>query len=107
MNIKKAKIDGGDSCKFCGKVVKLVAPSKLALHNPQYEQLLSCSFLPATDSGTRLFETFFEFCSVDKKNIVTVSHPFHSATLKEYVVPVVVRQVFYLSYKIIFWTSYF
>ena len=93
--IKKHKSSTDDSCEFCGKVVKLVAPAKIALPNPQYEQLLNCSFLPPTDSpsGTRLFDSFFKFCSADKKNVVLISRPFRSTTLKESGVPVVVRQV--------------
>ena len=93
--IKKLKSSADDSCEFCGKVVKLVAPAKDAVPNPQYEQLLNCSFLPATDtaSDTKLFDSFFKFCSVDKKNIVLISRPFCSTILKESGVPVVVRQV--------------
>ena len=90
--------------------VEKYSNSKLALPNPQYEQLLNCSFLPATDtaSGTGLFDLFFKFCSVDKKNSVLVSCPFRSATTKESGVPVVVRQVFYLSYNmIIIWDNFF
>ena len=77
--------------------MKLVAPAKVAVPNPQYEQLLNCSFLPATDtaSGTKLFDSFFKFCSVDKKNIVLISRPFRSTTLKDSGVPVVVRQVIF------------
>ena len=93
---KKQKTSGCDFCEFCGKVVKLIAPAKLAVPNPQYEQLLNCSFLPVTDTalGTKLFDSFFKFCSVDKKNIVLVSCPFRSTTIKESGVPVVARQVF-------------
>jgi len=99
--IKKLKSSTDDSCEFCGKLVKLVAPAKIALPNPQYEQLLNCSFLPPTDSpsGTRLFDSFFKFCSADKKNVVLISRPFRSTTLKESGVPVVVRQLGYLQRK--------
>ena len=67
MQLKKVIRNGAVSCDFCGKVLKLVAPSRIAMPNPQYEQLLNCSFLSATEtaSGTRLFDTFLKVCSVN------------------------------------------
>ena len=85
------------AARSLGALPKLCNPVQIATVHREHLPVLQLNFLPLLNpeiTGEQFFHRIVQHCSSDKgKNIVLVSRPFKSTTLKEDGAPLVVRQV--------------